>query len=1283
MRRGLHHRLRWLWLLFDSALLRGTLRFAWWSLLVAWLIFASLILALRYVVLPNVGIYHGQIEEAMSRAIGQPVTIGSIEARWQRLNPDLLLDNVVIFDHQGAHAFSLEQVEAVLSWNSLWRGQLTLALLAFERPVLHVRREASGRITVAGIDTEGESDPALAEWVLDQKRIRIRNATVLWEDRLRGAPPLALEDLQFGLDNSGRRHRFGLSAAPPPELAARIDIRGEINGDLGEALERLSGRVFVQMDYADLAGWRAWVDYPVYLPQGHGAVRLWGDLAEGQGKLTVDVALEDLRVRLGHKVPELALDNLRGRLTGRYKESDWALSGSKVELLAADGTRVAPTDFQAEWKQDGPGGRMSGSATASFLDFAALGKLASYLPLDPHSRELLERHQPQGRISELRASWNRVGDDLERYALMANFSDLGLLAGDYFPGASGLSGVVDFTEKGGSLSLDAGRSGISLPAVFPEPDIAFDLLRARANWKVAAAEVDIKLERLQFEGADAAGAASGSYRYTGEGPGVIDLAATISRADGRAVWRYLPHVVSAGVRDWVRHGIVDGQAHDGKLVLKGNLVDFPFRDASKGKFLITAKASGAKVDYVRGWPAIENIDADMSFGAGMRITSDKASVLGTRLSGVVVEIPDFEAADNMLLVRGDVSGPTGEFLCFIEQSPVSAMIDNFTEGIKASGNGRLDLALDIPLGSPQETRLRGNYHLQNNQIELFAGMPPMTQVNGKLALSEASISTSDIKGQAFGGPFKVNIRSRDGRVSVAASGAASATELVKQLNLPLDDRLAGSAAWKSTVDIRHLQTDLVIDSDLVGVSSLLPEPLAKAAGTPLALRVEKTNTEAGREQYRASLGNVAQAVIVKGAAGLERAVVAIGSVEARLPDRGVAVRIAVPRFDADAWKALAAGDSGGRGGMTLPALDVVSIRTPRLRLFGRDLTDVDSELRPRDDGWQITLNMQEAAGDLFWRNAGEGSLDGRLRRLVVRPAAEITASAGTTLINSLPAMNLRVDDFRIGDRVLGGLDLQAHNDKGAWHLETLNLRNPDGALNGKAVWRNDGAGRHQTRLDFELMASDVGKLLSRLGYVDAIRRGSAKLAGNIQWSGPLTGIHYPSLTGEMTVNAENGQFNKLEPGVGRLLGLISLQSLPRRLTLDFRDIFSEGLAFDRIAGRVIVTAGVMRTVEPLRINSPAAQIEISGEANLKDETQDLQVMVQPYVGSVAAAGAAALVNPVLGAAALVAGAILQNPIGRLFAYSYHVTGSWSDPRVERVGAEAVQPASGAVGGVKQ
>ena len=129
LRRGFYYRLRWLWPLLYSALLRGTLRLAGWTALVAWLIFASLVIALRYVVLPNVGVYHAEIEQAISRAVGQRVTIGGIEARWERLNPDLLLGDVVIADHQGSPAFSLQQVEAVLSWSSLWRGRLTLALL--------------------------------------------------------------------------------------------------------------------------------------------------------------------------------------------------------------------------------------------------------------------------------------------------------------------------------------------------------------------------------------------------------------------------------------------------------------------------------------------------------------------------------------------------------------------------------------------------------------------------------------------------------------------------------------------------------------------------------------------------------------------------------------------------------------------------------------------------------------------------------------------------------------------------------------------------------------------------------------------------------------------------------------------------------------------------------------------------------------------------------------------------------------------------------------------------
>lgn len=1275
LRHGLYHRLHWLWPWLARPAVARSLRWLGWGLLLAWLVFVGLVLALRYVVLPKVADYQTEIEQAATRAVGQPVKIGKIAAHWRGLNPDLVLDAVEVFDAQGLPAFSLARVESVLSWETLWRGQPTLSLLVFTGPVLHVRREANGRITVAGMETEGESDPAFAEWVLAQKRIRIRDATIVWDDRLRQAPPLLLEDLQFGLDNSGRRHRFGLSAAPPAALASRIDVRGEIMGDIGEALENLSGKIFVELDYADLAGWRSWVDYPAHLPQGRGALRVWGDLKEGAGQLTLDVALEEVRVRLGAKLPELDLTNLRGRLSGRYKPGEWTVDAQKIELLTQDGIRVAPTDFRLEWRQNPQTAvtttptaapRVNGNFSASFIDLAALGSLAAYLPLDTRSRELLQKHQPQGRISELRASWGVEGELIKRYSLKADFAQLGLLPGGYFPGASGLSGKVDLTDKGGELMLDSAASRLSFPAIFPEPETVFDALKAKASWQVASSGVDIKLEKLEFAGPDAAGSARGNYLFTGDGPGVIDLTANVDRADARAVWRYMPHVVNAEARAWIKRGIVSGRGYDGHLVLKGPLQDFPFRDGSTGKFIVTVKAADAKVDYVAGWPTIQQINADLTFGVGMKIEASQGSMLGAKLSNVRVVIPDFESHEEILLVKGVAQGPTSEFFRFLDQSPVGETIDRFTEGMKARGNGSLNLELDIPLRHAVDTKMRGDYRFQNNELEPVSALPPLTQVNGRLLLTEKSVLAQDITGKVFGGPLKVQVKSVGDKVGVVATGNAQIAEVSKHFGFPLTEHLQGSAGWKADISIRQRNADFVIDSDLVGVTSPLPEPLNKAAQTPLALHIERSAPEPAREQYRITLGKVAQGLITRRQGNWERGVFALGDAEPRLPEKGLAVRVAIPMIDADAWKKYLTTAANGAeakesGGL---ALSIVSLKTPQLHFMERDFNQVDTTLRPRDGGWQISLNAREIVGDLFWNSAAEGWLEGNLKRLVVRPAAEINENSATVL-NSLPGLSLLVEDFYVGDKALGKLELKARNDKGAWRLDTLSLQNPDGNFKGKATWVN--VGRHQTSLDFDLTALDVGKLLARLGYVDAVRRGSAKMRGELQWNGPLTGIHYPSLTGQMTVAAEKGQFNKLEPGVGKLLGLISLQSLPRRLTLDFRDIFSDGLAFDRIEGKLTIRKGMMRTVEPLRITGPAAQIEMQGEVDLKNETQDLQVLVRPELGGIAAVGAAALVNPVVGVAALLANTVLQNPISRLFSYRYHVTGTWADPKVDKTG----------------
>jgi uncharacterized protein YhdP len=217
------------------------------------------------------------------------------------------------------------------------------------------------------------------------------------------------------------------------------------------------------------------------------------------------------------------------------------------------------------------------------------------------------------------------------------------------------------------------------------------------------------------------------------------------------------------------------------------------------------------------------------------------------------------------------------------------------------------------------------------------------------------------------------------------------------------------------------------------------------------------------------------------------------------------------------------------------------------------------------------------------------------------------------------------------------------------------------------VWR-PGA-KEETRLNFKLDVSSVEKMLSRLGYPEAVRRGKAVLEGDVLWRGAPTALHMPTLGGKMHVDVENGQFTQLDPGVGRLLGVLNLQALPRRITLDFRDVFSQGFAFDRISGSIQMSNGVLRT-DDLELLGPAARVFMSGEADAGRETQNLRVKVQPTLSESVAVGSviatAGAIHPAVGLAAYLVQKALRDPVEKLFSFEYSVTGAWSDPKVEKL-----------------
>jgi uncharacterized protein YhdP len=206
--------------------------------------------------------------------------------------------------------------------------------------------------------------------------------------------------------------------------------------------------------------------------------------------------------------------------------------------------------------------------------------------------------------------------------------------------------------------------------------------------------------------------------------------------------------------------------------------------------------------------------------------------------------------------------------------------------------------------------------------------------------------------------------------------------------------------------------------------------------------------------------------------------------------------------------------------------------------------------------------------------------------------------------------------------------------------------------------------RSSTELNLTVQAHDIGKLLLRLGYPEGIKGGSGHIAGPITWAGPPYRPDFATLTGQLKLEAAKGRFAKLDPGVGKLLGILSLQALPRRLSLDFRDVFHSGFSFDRISADVAMSQGIART-DNFRMDGSAARVAMQGKVDLPAETQDLHLKIFPQL-STGVAIAGAIVSPAVGIATLLAQKALGDPVEQLAALEYHVTGEWVAPKIEYV-----------------
>lgn len=1269
-----------------------------WGLILC-IVCASVVLVARHWLLPQVDSYRPQIERMLGDALERDVRIDSIGANWSGLHPHLALRGLTLLDEAGQPALRLEEVDAALGFSSLIRGRLHLHRLDVNGPELQIRRDATGVMYVAGLALRQDGQRGgFLRWLLSQGQINIRDARLDWQDETRpGSPPLQLSRVNFRLDNSGRQHRFGLLAQPPAALAKTLELRGDIQLPDVADLNTASGELFVSLEGADIAVWQAWVDYPVELPRGRGAARAWANFdGPSLTAVTGELALSDVLLRLLPDLPQLELVSLSGRISAEHlSRTQVSASARQLQLITRDGVRVRPTSVDLKWQAASDGRPGHGELSASVLDLAALTRLSTHMPLPDALRERLRQYAPHGRLNDLDAGWTGDLSAPDSFRVSAQLDRIGFSAYGDLPGVTALSGRLEGSDARGTVTVDAPGLVLDLPGVFPEPQFTFAQFRLRAGWTRADGETAVALESIAFRNADTEGEFNGRYLTAGGGPGELSLDGRLLRSDARAIWRYLPLSLGSDTRDWVRTALVAGSAPEATLKLRGKLDDFPFDRGRSGVFQVKVKAEDVTVAFGGTWPALTGLDADVLFeGRRMLITSRDGRILNTKLGLTTAEIPDLEAAEELLLVRGSTSGATSEFLRYIDASPVAERIDHFTTGMRAEGNGRLNVSLAIPLRRSHEAKIEGDYTFAGNRLVIDDALPPLTDAGGKVAFTDSSLTIRNAQATALGFPMTLEVSSAGGGVvNVIARGRASIDALRTRFQQPWLSSLSGTAGWQARMGVRKNGMDMTVDADLAQIASTLPAPLGKAAGEAMALKIERTGTldlrESARrglpaigperELLRITLGSMASADILRRStpAGwvIERGAIGLPQQPA-IPERGLALSLRSETLDVDALRrafAVPADPAPAPAGAPdddFP-LGRVKVDAKNVRLMGHWLEAVKIDAQRQGDAWDIDLASAQARGRVSWSGQGKGRLQARFEQLLINTESErsVQAPAAETAdeLDELPALDIEADRFVLDGKALGKLELQASNERRAWLIDRLALTMPEGSFVSSGAWgkpTGDVGGVRETRLDFTIDTNDAGKLLGRLGHVDALRRGTAGMSGTLGWNGsPLT-IDYPSLSGSFKLKATNGQFSKINPGAGRLLGILSLQALPRRITLDFRDVFSEGFAFDLIEGTVAVERGIMKT-DDFELAGPAARVRIVGSADVAAETQNLTVQVQPALSDSLSVGVL-IANPAVGVATYLAQKVLRDPLGQIFAFRYAITGSWDDPVVVKM-----------------
>ena len=1242
-----------------------------------WIIAFGLILAAFYVSLgrqlvPLVAEYRAEVQEKAQAALGMPITLGRLEGRWGGFAPRLLAHDVLL--GEGDSAMRLDRIAIVPDLaGSLWAREWRLSRLELSGVQLSVAEDAEGKWRVEGLPTRTEQKPPEPQKMLESlQRVRglvVRNSQITLEPF--GESPLTLSYTDLGLRIDGERLRLDGRSILPDGQPLALNIQGRVQPQRWQDAE---AQVYLSLPQSDWAAWlprRLTADWHLQTLKMGG--ELWVSLREqALERAVLRLNASQLSISFADREP-VQLEDLGGEAYIDRNEQGYRLLLDRL-AFDLDGERWGDARIQLQQDQAQQYWRLQ----ADRLAIAPIATLVRALaPLPSTAAETLTALQPNGTLRNLQLDYYPQMESPQRLQFAANLDRISIAAQNWIPAVGNASGSIRGDLGGGELRVDSDDFSLQLAPLYPEP-WHYRHAGGRLTWALDEQAFTLAAPYLRIDGEEGKIAGDFLIRLARDpaAEDYMDLRVGLSEGDARFTEKYLPTrspALSPALVNWLREAIRSGTVEQGYFQYQGAL-NKGASDSARALSLYF-KVRDAELAFQPGWPLLQQGRGEVLIeDSGVRVRLAEGRILDSQVRDATAEIPRAGAGNvPQLAVKGQVNSSLADALKLLQEAPIGTA--ELFAGWHGQGalSGTLDLQIPLGKGTP---RVIVDFASDDARLKIPEPALAFEQLSGKFRYDTArGLSAEAIQARLFGSSVKGKAVATGAPGKPAsrleAQGTVGLQRLVEWLAIGQSLPASGELPYQLRLELAGEESQLQIDSSLQGLRIDLPAPFGKSAGErrDTSLRMSLQGAERHYGVQHGALAALAFAA-PPGAWAQGRGELRLGPGAANLPARaGLYVRGRLPELDLKAWQAVLEQHGKADAQQTTGSLlRRAQVEIGRFDGFGTRIDDLGLDLRRLSDAWDLGLRSSTIGGSVRLPDAEGGSIVADLQHLRLPAPAQTGEAASKDRPDpladvdpqSLPAMDVAIKRISLGDDVLGAWALKLRPVSAGIEFRDIALDLKGLKITGSGGW--DGA---QTWYKGRLEGRNLADVLLAWGFAPSVTSDSFRLDVDGQWPGSPAWFAMARYSGSMQPRLRKGQFVEVDGSAQalRVFGVLNFNSIGRRLRLDFSDLFSKGLSYDRLDGRLLAKEGVFNTREPITVSGPSTNLELDGTLDMARDQIDAKLLVTLPISNNLPLAALIVGAPAIGGALFVVDKLLGDRVARFASVQYDVKGPWQSPKI--------------------